>query len=83
MSAGNEEFTAEFFDESSKAWLQNKVRMGASMVYKCKGVCKDGELCKRTASMFHLSKGPYCRLHFSQGIEEIINKSVSELCGSV
>lgn len=73
MSAGNEEFTAEFFSESSKAWNLNKVRKGASMAYKCQGVCKDNEPCKKTAVMFNLSKGVYCRLHFSQGVDQIIN----------
>jgi len=35
MPVGNQEFTAEFFDESSRAWMANKIRKGASMVYKC------------------------------------------------
>ena len=75
MSAGNEEFTAEFFNESSRVWLQNKMRKGASMAYKCQGVCKDDEPCKRAATNFNLGKGVYCRLHLSQGVEALLNRS--------
>ena len=35
MSPGNEEFTSEFFDYSSKAWMKNKLRNGAQLVYRC------------------------------------------------
>jgi len=51
MSAGNREFTAEFFDESSKAWMENKVRRGASMAYKCTIKTKAGKACVCKAVM--------------------------------
>ena len=53
MSAvyGNTEFTAEFFDMSSKAWLENKVNKGASLAYKCEGRLQNGKPCSRVASM--------------------------------
>ena len=59
MSAGNEEFTAEFFDESSKAWNSNKVRNGHQMAYKCMTLCKTGSACKNLA----LTHVDHCRIH--------------------
>ena len=35
MSGGISEFTAEFFDASSAAWRENKVRKGHQFVYVC------------------------------------------------
>ena len=52
MSAGNQEFTAEFFDKSSKAWMANKVRAGPCMTYRCQGVTKDSKACKVAARKF-------------------------------
>jgi hypothetical protein len=37
MAAGNSEFTADFFNDSSKAWLSNKVKVGEQYRYKCEG----------------------------------------------
>jgi hypothetical protein len=51
MSTGNAEFTAEFFDESSRAWMENKVRRGESMAYKCEAKTKAGKVCLCKASM--------------------------------
>ena len=51
MSTGNAEFTAEFFDESSRAWMENKVRRGESMAYKCEAKTKAGNMCICKASM--------------------------------
>jgi hypothetical protein len=51
MSAGNSEFTAEFFDESSRAWMENKVRRGESMAYKCIVKTKAGKPCVCKAVM--------------------------------
>lgn len=31
----NSEFTAEFFDQSSKALIENKIQCGTAYVYKC------------------------------------------------
>ena len=47
--SGIEEFTKEFFDQSSEAWLQNKIRRGHSMAYKCTALTQEGKSCKRTA----------------------------------
>ena len=39
---GMEEFSHEFFEQASKAWLKNKIRRGHQYVYKC-----EVEGCKR------------------------------------
>ena len=39
------EFNTAFFDEASKAWLHNKRRVGASYVYRCIHICRDGKQC--------------------------------------
>ena len=75
MSAGNQEFTAEFFDESSKAWMANKVRAGPCMTYRCQGATKDSKTCKVAARKFEFGTKVYCRIHASQGIEELLRKS--------
>jgi hypothetical protein len=75
MSVGNEEFTAEFFDDSSKAWMANKVRAGPSMTYKCQGSTRDNKPCKVIARKFDFGTKVYCRIHASQGIEELLRKS--------
>jgi hypothetical protein len=72
MSAGNEEFTAEFFNESSKAWMANKIRAGQSITYKCQGTTKDTKPCKVVARKFEFGTKVYCRIHASQGIEELL-----------
>jgi hypothetical protein len=72
MSAGNQEFTAEFFNESSKAWMANKIRAGQSITYKCQGTTKDTKPCKVVARKFEFGTKVYCRIHASQGIEELL-----------
>jgi hypothetical protein len=80
MSAGNEEFTAEFFTESSKAWMLNKKRQGASMAYICQGLYKNSEPCTRAATNFTVGNGIYCRIHVSQGVNSIINAYTEPVC---
>lgn len=46
---GNEEFTAAFFEESSRAWMANKVRSGAMVYYKCQAKKADDSDCSRAA----------------------------------
>ena len=80
MSAGNEEFTAEFFTESSKAWMLNKKRQGACMAYTCQGIYKNSESCTRAATNFTVGNGVYCRIHLSQGVDAIINADTQNVC---
>jgi len=46
---GNQEFTSEFFEQSSQVWMENKLRKGASLMYKCEALCKNGTKCIRGA----------------------------------
>jgi hypothetical protein len=62
MSAGNSEFSAKFFDESSKAWMQNKRKKGESMVYVCAATCVSGEACVNSV----ISTTEFCRIHTSR-----------------
>jgi hypothetical protein len=62
----SEEFDKDFFDESSKAWLLNKRRYGASYIYICgKPKCKNrvkgggGILCKYHAANIGLQETPH------------------------
>ena len=63
MSTGNSEFTAEFFDESSRAWMANKVRRGASMAYKCEAKTKAGNVCVCSAVMKNPMDPRLCAKH--------------------
>ena len=56
---GNSEFSAKFFDESSKAWMQNKRRKGESMVYICAATCLSGKACVNSV----ISTTEFCRIH--------------------
>ena len=53
-----EEFSPEWFDACSKAWMKNKKRMGASYVYVCE---KEG--CKNKVLMNH---SDHCKWHAQQ-----------------
>ena len=63
MSAGNEEFTAEFFNVSSKVWMENKLQKGESLAYKCEATLKAGTPCKRAAVMKDGLSGRRCAQH--------------------
>ena len=63
MSAGNEEFNAEFFNDSSRAWMENKVRRGESMAYKCQAKTKAGINCLCKAVMKDGMAARYCAKH--------------------
>ena len=58
MNPGNSEFTSDFFDESSKAWLQNKVRYGASYRYRCWYIHSNKKQCAKPALF-----SDYCKQH--------------------
>lgn len=66
MSAGNSEFTAEFFDESSRAWMANKKRVGYSMVYCCNYVVATGKQCKNNAKMPTGISPRRCKMHINK-----------------
>lgn len=56
---GISEFTSKFFDESSKAWLENKIRCGASYAYKCSYIHSNNKQCQHPAT-----ESEYCKRHF-------------------
>jgi hypothetical protein len=56
---GNSEFTAAFFDESSKAWMENKIRMGAAYSYKCAYIHSNKKQCQHAATFTD-----YCKRHY-------------------
>jgi len=60
---GIDEFTKEFFDLSSEAWMKNKVRKGHSMAYICRAVTQEGTSCKRTAIMKDATSDHVCKQH--------------------
>lgn len=53
------EFTPQFFDESSKAWLENKVKCGAGYAYKCEYIHSNQKHCKKPATNNNLCKQHY------------------------
>ena len=61
--SGIQEFTKEFFDQSSEAWMKNKVRKGASMAYICTALTQEGKSCKRSAIMKDAMSDVVCRQH--------------------
>lgn len=65
-SQQSREFSSSFFTESSTAWMQNKVRRGAMLYYKCEAIQKNGECCSRIASQkdeFLFLEKQYCTQH--------------------
>lgn len=56
---GNTEFTPQFFDESSKAWMENKVRCGASYAYKCSYIHSNKKRCEYPGT-----HSDYCKRHY-------------------
>ena len=63
------EFTQAFFEESSKAWMLNKKRYGASYAYVCgKPKCKNrvkeggGVLCKYHQAKIGIRETPHIQL---------------------
>ena len=68
---GIQEFTKEFFDQSSEAWMKNKVRRGHSMAYICTAVTHEGKSCKRTAILKDATTKHFCNQHRKYGINKM------------
>lgn len=56
---GISEFTPEFFDQSSNAWRENKIRCGASYTYKCLYIHSNNKHCHHPATNL-----TFCKRHF-------------------
>jgi hypothetical protein len=70
--SGIEEFTSEFFDKSSEAWMKNKIRKGDSMAYICIALTKEGNPCKRTSVMKDAFSEHFCKQHRKYGINKMM-----------
>lgn len=69
---GIDEFTKEFFDQSSEAWMANKIRTGHSMAYICKALTKQGNPCKRPATTMKDALSEHvCKQHRKYGINKM------------
>ena len=53
---GNSEFTSEFFDECSRAWMENKVRKGAMIQYRCHYTHSTSRRCPKAAEPIYFCK---------------------------
>lgn len=64
MSTSSQVFDSAFFDEASAAWMANKRRVGASYVYRCIHIGRNGTPCKNKpwkledVCYFHLGTFP-------------------------
>lgn len=56
---GNYEFTAEFFEESSRTWMENKVRKGQMILYRCVYIHSNKRPCSSAAT-----HGGFCKRHY-------------------
>ena len=61
--SGIQEFTKEFFDQSSEAWMKNKVRRGQSMAYICIAQTQEGKSCKRGSVIKDATSEHLCKQH--------------------
>ena len=61
--SSNQEFTREFFNESSEAWSRNKIKRGHCMVYICLALTKSGDRCPRAAHMKDGTSEYLCKQH--------------------
>ena len=70
--SGIEEFTPEFFDQSSIAWMKNKIRRGHSMAYICTALTQEGKSCKRIALIKDGTSEHFCKQHRKYGINKMV-----------
>lgn len=68
---GIDEFTKEFFDQSSIEWMKNKVRKGPSMSYICIAQTLEGKVCRRSAIMKDATSEHLCKQHAKYHINKM------------
>lgn len=61
---GISEFTPHFFDESSRAWQENKVRCGHSYAYKCLYIHSNKKQCHKASIYKSSTNLNFCKRHF-------------------
>jgi hypothetical protein len=64
-----EEFSPEWFDESSKAWMANKRRVGrgGGYIYVCEHIRSNGKPCRRPVC----GKSHLCKSHLIHNAKKI------------
>ena len=69
----NDEFTSDFFDQASAAWMDNKKKKeNCTYVYKCTYTHTDGKTCgKKASSILHMM----CYQHRNKAASAIIDKA--------
>ena len=62
----NDEFTPEFFDTASAAWMENKTKKAnCTYVYKCNYIHMNGQVCgKKAVANLHMM----CHQHRGKGL---------------
>ena len=68
---GIDEFTPQYFDESSKAWMANKIRVGAGMVYRCSYAVSSTRQCPKAAE----TGGQFCETHINVSKPKLATKT--------
>lgn len=70
---GNDEFTAEFFDQASATWMDNKRKLNdCTYVYKCIHICASGKPCARKVYVFH---NMLCKSHAKYGKRIVVTEN--------
>jgi hypothetical protein len=69
-----QEFTSEFFDQSSEAWMKNKLRKGHSMAYICTALTQEGKSCRRSALIKDATSEHLCKQHRKYGINKMVKE---------
>ena len=59
MNYGISEFTSDFFEESSKEWMKNKIRKGGRYVYRCNYIHSNNRQCSKTVML-----NEFCKQHY-------------------
>jgi hypothetical protein len=61
IMSGNDEFTAEFFDQASAAWMENKRKLNdCTYVYTCTHTYMTGKKCNHKVYLF---RDMLCKMH--------------------
>ena len=71
---GNSEFTSDFFDKSSHAWMENKIRVGLSVQYRCCYNHSNGRPCKKPGNIQLNNENSYfCKQHYCLKLKSNLN----------
>jgi hypothetical protein len=68
---GIDEFTPHYFEEASKAWMANKLRVGAMMMYRCSYAISSTRQCSKAAA----AGSEFCSAHGSIPKPKVASKN--------